>query len=999
MCQPMRVPDIIHRYTCKRLLDNGPRMLSSLSSFVHGMDSISSCSGRVTRWNSLQISNSKQPIPDCFAKENQFESSQKLAKSTKKAYAIQSQRLTKGPSKPKLKSIHLATSLPQFSSPSAQKPPPGSTDRHILRLCRAGYLEEAVVALESLARHGSKVDPKIYMFLLHCCIDWYSIETGRKLHALLDSVCDSDLFLQTKLVSMYAKCGSLEEARRMFARMSERSLITWSAMIGACARERRWAEILVLFAWMVGEGVAPDAFLLPKIIQACANSGNVEMGELAHSVAVRSGLDSSVYVRNAILAMYAKCGKLQSAKKMFEKMVERIPGTWNTMISVSCQSGENEDAMMLFNQMQAEGLRPDLVTWNTLISSYNQSGACDRAMELMEEMECSGVSPDVFTWTSMISGSAQNNRNHQAVDLFRGMLLAGTEPNNVTIASVVSACASLKDFKMGELIHSVAVKLRYGNDVLVGNSLISFYANCEMLEEAQRVFDEISEPDVCSWNAMIGGYMQAGYLGKAHNLFEEMRRSGIQRNVVTWNVMISGYIQNGDEDQAMELFHRMEMDGVKQSTASWNLLIAGYIQNRHINKALKIFRQMQCKNMRPNSITILSILPACENLLAASKVKEIHACILRSSLDCEVSVMNLLIFAYAKSGDIVSAKFVFDSLSFSQKDLITWNSMLSGYVLHGQSELAIEHINQMKQSGVKPNHAVVTNMISAYSLAGMVDEGKELFSSMTQDYQILPGLEHYAGIVDLFGRSGRLREAMDFIDSMPVEPNSVVWSTLLTACRIHRNISLAIKAAEHPIQLEPGLSVVNRLFLQIHVLGGRIEDASDVRKCRRAIKNKQRGPHDMQPWLEEEEEEEIVGIHSEKLAVAFALIGNPAFRSIRIIKNVRMCSALINMIAASGKMRELSVVGCKWIKTKALGTDHPFQVWLVKTWLKGFGFKPLLLECIPRNSSCILKLMDGVGNIWTMETEEWGGTAGEVVIRTGEVLRDDAGMNNLSPKA
>ncbi|XP_058108690.1 pentatricopeptide repeat-containing protein At1g19720 isoform X2 [Magnolia sinica] len=767
---------------------------------------------------------SKHPFLDFFKQENPFEISSKPTKRIKKPNPICSKSLAKSLSKQDPKSFRPTISSSKKSNPTVQKSPPNITDNHLHRLRQTGHLEEAVTVLESIAQHGAKVRTKTYISLLQSCIDSDSIDIGRKIHARIGSVRNSNPFVETKLVSMYAKCGSLDEARRVFAEMRERNLFTWSAMIGACAREQRWEEIVKLFAWMMAEGVIPDGFLVPKIMQACANLGDVEMRESVHSIVIRSGLDSLVHVSNSILAMYAKCGRLHSAKQVFEKMGQKDLVTWNSMISGCCQGRENEEAMKLFDRMQAEGIEPGLITWNILIASYNQSGGCDRAMELMKKMESSGIMPDVFTWTSMISGSAQNNRTHQALDLFREMWLAGIEPNGVTIVSVVSACTSLKAFKKGTEIHSIAVKLGSANDVLVGNSLIDLYSKCGKVEDAQRVFDKILERDIFTWNSMIGGYVQAGYCGKAHDLFEKMQISGIRRNVVTWNVMISGYMQNGDEDQAMELFKRMETDGIKKSTASWNLLIAGSLQNGHSNKALMIFRQMQSICMRSNSVTILSVLPACANLVSATKVKEIHACVLRSGLDCEVSILNLLIDTYAKSGDIVSAQSVFDSLS--SKDLISWNSLLLGFVLHGRSEIAIDLFNQMKRIGVKPNHTTFTSMIAAYGHAGMVNEGKELFSSMTQDYQISPVLEHYAGIIDLLGRSGRLREAAGFIEKMPVEPDLTVWAALLTACRVHGNISLAIHAAEHLIKLEPGNSVIHRLLLQLYALGGRTSDAS-----------------------------------------------------------------------------------------------------------------------------------------------------------------------------
>lgn len=793
-------------------------------------------------------------------------------------------------------------------------------------LRKSGRLSEAVAALESIAQRGSKIEPKTYLNLLESCIDANSVQLGRKLHGCIDLVKEENPFVETKIVSMYAKCGCLEDARKVFGEMRERNLYTWSAMIGACSREQRWREVVDLFYFMMEDGVLPDNFLFPKILQACANCGNFEAGKLIHSLVVRLGVSCSIRVNNSILAVYAKSGKMSLARSFFENMDERDRVTWNAMISGYCQKGENEEAHRLFDAMREEGVEAGLVTWNILIASYNQLGQCDVAMELMKKMESFGITPDVFTWTSMISGFAQNNRRSQALDLLKDMLREGVEPNGVTIASAVSASASLKSLEKGMEIHSVAVKMGVINDVLVGNSLVDMYSKCGKLEAAWQVFDMILEKDVYTWNSMIGGYCQDGYYGKAHLLFMQMQESGVQPNVITWNVMISGYIQNGDEDQAMDLFQRMEKDGnIKRNTASWNSLIAGYLQIGQKNKALGIFRQMQSSRVFPNSVTMLSVLPACANLVSAKKVKEIHGCVVRRSLETELSIANSLIDTYAKSGNIVYSRTIFDGIS--SKDVITWNSLIGAYVLHGYVDAALDLFDQMKQFGFRPNRGTFANIIFAYSLAGMVDEGEKAFSSITEEYRIIRTLEHYSAMVDLYGRAGRLADAIEFIEDMPIDPDSSTWSALLTACRIHGNIGLAVRAGESLLNLEPGNFLIHQLIFQAYALCGKLEDASKMRKLEKEnvsrksvgqcwievkhtvytfltgdqssdveyswiqrIKRKVKGP-DTQYGLciEEEEREEISGVHSEKLALAFALIGSPAPKVIRMVKNLRMC--------------------------------------------------------------------------------------------------------------
>lgn len=728
---------------------------------------------------------------------------------------------------------------------------------------------------------------------------------------------------------MYAKCGCLDEARKVFDEMSERNLFTWSAMIGAYSREQRWREVLGLFGLMMQEGMLPDGFLLPKILQACGNCGDYETGRVIHSLVIRCGFSSRSRVSNALLGVYAKCGKLSLARRFFEEMDERDMVSWNSMISGYCHRGENDEAHRLFDMMYEEGVEPGLITWNILVAGYNHSGDCDAAMQLMNKMRDFGVTPDVFTWTSMISGLSQKNKIVEALELFREMLLVGVQPNGVTIASAISACASVKSLEKGKELHSFAVKIGLSDNVLVGNAIIDMYSKCGELEAAREVFDQVYEKDVYTWNSMIGGYCQAGYCGKAYDLFMKLQKSDVKPNVVTWNVMISGYIQNGDEDQAMDIFHQMgKGEIVKPDTSSWNSLISGYLQIGRKNKALGVFRQMQYLDFRPNPVTILTILPACANLITANKVKEIHACVIRRGLDSQIAILNSLIDTYAKSGNIVYSRSVFDGMS--SKDVITWNTLMAGYVLHGCSDDSLAVFDQMKKEECPPNRGTFVSLILAYSHAKMTEKGEQIFHSMTKDHQIVPGCEHYAAMVNLFGRSGRLKDAIRFIESMEMEPDSAVWEALLTASRCHGNLALTIHAGEHLLKLNPGNSMTNHLVSQAYSLCGRslnpLKERSSPghrdtkRDCGSSLlgfKNMvysfvsgdfSPGFNSLYTWLKnlavnierpvssgmlgihEEEEEEICGVHSEKLALAFALVSTEyKVKRIRIVKNVRIC--------------------------------------------------------------------------------------------------------------
>ncbi|XP_030481558.2 pentatricopeptide repeat-containing protein At1g19720 [Cannabis sativa] len=803
------------------------------------------------------------------------------------------------------------------------------SDSHLDKLCKKGRLSEAILALDSIAVRGCKVKPRTYVNLLQSCIDTKSVKLGREVHARIGLLECVDAFVETKLVSMYAKLCYLDDARRVFDEMRERNLFTWSAMIGGFYRAKRWEEVLELFLLMMkDDGIVPNQVLWPKILEACGNCKNFEMTKVVHSMVIRCGFSCSIRVNNSIFDVYVKCGKLDLAKRLFENMDKRDVVTWNAVISGLCYTGQVKEATKLLDKMREEGTEPGLLTWNILIASCSNLGEIDVAMGLMKEMESFGIAPDVFTWTSMISGLAHNNSRDQALDFFREMLLAGVNPNAVTVTIAASVCASLRSLNKGIEIHAFAIKMGLIDNVLVGNSVVNMYSKCGQLEAAQEVFDSIKDKNLYSWNSMIGSYSQAGYCDKACELFMKMQESDVLPNVVTWNIMILVHIQNGDEDQAMDLFQRIEKDNkFKRNTATWNSLIDGYVHRGDQGRALEVFRQMQSSGVIPNVDTVLSILSACTSVLAARKVREIHGCVLRRSLESGNSVANLLLDTYAKTGIMKYSKNIFDIMS--SKDIITWNSIITGYVLHGLSTVALYQFDHMKKSGLKPDSNTFVSVIDAYSLSGLADKGELAFSSITEEYGIDLSLEHYSAMVDLYGRSGKIKEAMDFIEDMTVEPDSSVWEALLTASRIHRNFRIFVHALNHLLELEPGNHLIQRLRGQVDALiGKKSEIDSKMRELEKessTIRNMGQSwielnnrvytfvagdkskPH-LYPWLhgipkslsksdfcdglcfEEEDSEEIGGVHSEKLAMAFALVEFPKKgQCIRIVKNLRMC--------------------------------------------------------------------------------------------------------------
>lgn len=283
-------------------------------------------------------------------------------------------------------------------------------------------------------------------------------------------------------------------------------------------------------------------------------------------------------------------------------------------------------------------------------------------------------------------------------------------------------------------------------------------------------------------------YAKLRVLKFARQVFDEMR----VRNVPTWNALISGYSRCGDMKEALELFKSMP----EKNVVSWTSMISGYSQNGQFSSALDMFLRMEKESrVKPNRVTIASVLPACANLGALEIGERIEAYARENGLFEDLYVSNTILEMHARCGKIEVAKRVFDEIG-KRRNSCSWNSMIMALALHGKSIEALEHYEQMLHEGTAPDNVTFVGVLLACTHGGLVTKGRELFESMAKNYNINPKLEHFGCMVDLLGRAGALQEAYDLIKTMPMKPDAVVWGALLGACSFHKNVKLAEKAAQ-----------------------------------------------------------------------------------------------------------------------------------------------------------------------------------------------------------
>ncbi|KAI4334553.1 hypothetical protein L6164_019232 [Bauhinia variegata] len=442
-----------------------------------------------------------------------------------------------------------------------------------------------------------------------------------------------------------------------------------------------------------------------------------------------------------------------------------------------------------------------------LIAFYAACGKLSIARKLFEGIPTTNV----HRWIALIGSCSRCGFYKEALGIFSEMQTEGLNPNKFVIPSVLKACGHVCDGKTGEKLHGIILKCSFQLDAFVTSALIDMYSKSGKIEEARRVLDGMVEKDIVALNAIVSGYAHIGRAKDALILVESMKSVGLKPNLVTWNALIAGYSQKGDQMMVDELFRSMLADGVEPDVISWTSVISGFVQNFHNEEAFYTFRKMLCRGFCPTSATISALLPACSTAAKVRRGKELHGYALVIGVKEDIYVSSALVDMYAKCGFISEARTIFCKMP--RKNTVSWNSMIFGYANHGHYDEAIELFNQVeKEGGGHLDHLTFTAVLTACSHAGYTELGQNLFKIMKEKYNIEPRLEHYACMVDLTGRAGKLDEAYNMIKAMPIKPDLFVWGALLAACRNHGHVDLAEIAAKHLLELEPE-SAGNRLLL------------------------------------------------------------------------------------------------------------------------------------------------------------------------------------------
>jgi len=440
----------------------------------------------------------------------------------------------------------------------------------------------------------------------------------------------------------------------------------------------------------------------------------------------------------------------------------------------------------------AHGLHPHQQSVSCKIfRCYADFGRVADARKLFDEIP----NPDLISFTSFMSLHLQLDNHREAISLFARVVAAGHRPDGFAVVGALSASSGAGDQVVGRAVHGLIFRLGLDCEVVVGNALIDMYSQCGKFESAVKVFDRMSLKDEVTWGSMLHGYIKCAGVDSALSFFDQVP----VRSVVAWTALITGHVQGRQPVRALELFGRMVLEG-----------------------------------HRPTHVTIVGVLSACADIGALDLGRVIHGYGSKCNASSNIIVSNALMDMYAKSGHIEMAFSVFQEVQ--SKDSFTWTTMISCCTVQGDGKKALELFQDMLRAGVVPNSVTFVSVLSACSHAGLIEEGRELFHRMCQIYKIDPLLEHYGCMIDLLGRGGLLEEAEALIADMNVEPDIVIWRSLLSACLVRGNNRLAEIAGKEIVKREPGDDGVYVLLWNLYASSNKWREAREMRQQMLSLK-------------------------------------------------------------------------------------------------------------------------------------------------------------------
>ncbi|KAH7433898.1 hypothetical protein KP509_07G091600 [Ceratopteris richardii] len=715
----------------------------------------------------------------------------------------------------------------------------------IISGCAKDFPDETLIFFEQMQLEG--VSPNVITFLgaLKASGSICAIIKGIEIHAELDrkGLVEKEDIVSSSLVDMYCKCGLFTKGHEVFRRLSNRNLELWNALLTGYIQHDFYEAAVSAFTRMCLEGICPDSISFTCALKACGCIGYVCLGMQLHSkIAYANLLSQYLSVGNALIDMYTNLGLLAKAQEVFFCLSGKDIVSWNTLLTGYVRHELYENAFSLFIHMQSQAVMPDAITIASCLKACGACGEVEKGLEMHCEVERTNLlgkdvvigkaliemyascglitnSQEVFDklpnqgvemWNALILAYLINDFGEEALQKLKHMQREGLLPDAITCMHSLKACIINHDLVKGREIHAEISRLGLiKQELSVGISLIEMYMSFAMLDEAQGVFDEITNREAILWNTLIAGYLKHECGAEALHLFESMKLDGcppnhitficglkacgfirdirkgeeilldvnkqglLEKNIVVGNAVIDMYLKCGLLDKAQDVFYNLP----QRDIVSWNTLISGYVDHNHNEESLACLDALSVEGLSADSVTFASSLKACGNMKAMHIAVEIHQEIeRRGMLQRDVVIAIALIDAYARCGSLMRAQEVFDRLS--ERDLTVWNVLIASYLKHECNEEVLCYFEKMRLEGFYGDAITFTSSLRACGNIGAVNKGRKLHVEIEGRSSLTKHLLVGNGMVDMYSKGGFIETAQKVFNLLPVH-DLVSWNMLL----------------------------------------------------------------------------------------------------------------------------------------------------------------------------------------------------------------------------
>ncbi|KAL5747538.1 hypothetical protein ACOSQ2_024835 [Xanthoceras sorbifolium] len=689
-----------------------------------------------------------------------------------------------------------------------------------------------------------------------------------------------DSLLSTTLISHFTKLGDFSRAFSFLFDTRNPDIISYNALLSGLARFRQSGDVSVLFYELRYLGLEPDAFTLSSLVRACES---LEENEIVHGVCFRLGFNCGAFLVSGLVENYSKSGDIVSAEKCFRECLGADNVVYTALVCGYVWNGEFEKSRDVFMKMSGFGFELNEFSLtavvgalfdvqegeqihvfgvktgllcnhlnNAIMNMYVRCAKKLDAVKVFDEI----TDPDVVSWTERIGAASDGV---EALELFKFLRFNGFDMNEYTMTNVLSAISGQRLWKPGKQIQALCYKAGFLKMVSVGNALIYMYGKSGLIDDARRVFDDMICRDSVSWNSLIAGYSENGFVGQAIGLFNSMRDFSVQPNNYTLASILEAVSNSKSPKQAMQIHSHIIKVGFLLDDSMVSCLITTYGKCSWISESKRIYSEIDTKNaihvnavasalvlsgcladaleffrnvwgsfVEVDSSTLSIILKICGAITDLEHGRSIHSLAVKTRIYQHSFVESAVIDMYCKCGSIEDAEKAF--WFTSTDNLAAWNAMIMGYAQQGCYHEASNLFNKMSRFGLKPDEITYLGVLTSCCHAGLVREAYTYLDRMFELHGVIPQLEHYACMVDLLGRVGLLEDAKKTMDQMPIPPDAHIWQILLSACNICGNVDLGRVAASKLLELEPNNESAYILLSNLYASAGMWNAVGKLRK-------------------------------------------------------------------------------------------------------------------------------------------------------------------------